>query len=54
MRNNEIGAILGRQQLKNLDKNNLIRSRNQDHFLSKIDSAVFQNDFLSRVHLTMP
>ena len=45
MRNNEIGAILGRQQLKNLDKNNLIRSRNQDHFLSKIDSAVFQNDF---------
>ena len=45
MRNNEIGAILGRQQLKNLDKNNLIRSRNQDHFLSKIDSAVFQTDF---------
>ena len=45
MRNNEIGAILGRQQLKNLDKNNLIRSRNQNHFLSKIDSAVFQTDF---------
>lgn len=45
MRNNEIGAILGRQQLKELDKNNLIRSRNQDHFLLKIDSSVFQTDF---------
>ena len=45
MRNNEIGAILGRQQLKNLDKNNLIRSINQDHFLSKINSSVFQTDF---------
>ena len=45
MRNNEIGAILGRQQLKRLDENNLIRSRNQDHFLSKIDGAIFQTDF---------
>jgi CDP-6-deoxy-D-xylo-4-hexulose-3-dehydrase len=45
MRNTEIGAILGRQQLKNLDKNNQIRSRNQDHFLSKIDSSIFQTDF---------
>ena len=45
MRNNEIGAILGRQQLKNLDKNNLIRSRNQNHFLSAINDAVFQTDF---------
>ena len=45
MRNNEIGAILGRQQLKRLDENNLIRSRNQDHFLSKIDDATFQTDF---------
>ena len=46
MRNNEIGAILGRQQLKKLDENNLIRSRNQEHFLSKINNAVFQTDFL--------
>ena len=45
MRNNEIGAILGRQQLKNLDKNNLNRSRNQSHFLSKINSAFYQTDF---------
>jgi len=46
MRNNEIGAILGRQQLKKLDENNLIRSRNQEHFLSKINNKVFQTDFL--------
>ena len=45
MRNNEIGAILGRQQLKKLDRNNLIRSRNQEQFLSKINNAVFQTDF---------
>jgi len=45
MRNNEIGAILGRQQLKSLNKNNLIRSRNQNHFLSKINNSVFQTDF---------
>ena len=46
MRNNEIGAILGRHQLKKLDENNLIRSRNQEHFLTKINNKVFQTDFL--------
>ena len=46
MRNNEIGAILGREQLKRLDKNNLIRSTNQNHFLENINSAVYQTDFL--------
>ena len=32
MRNNEIGGILGQQQLKRLEKNNAIRSQNQERF----------------------
>lgn len=46
MRNNEIGAILGRKQLERLDANNMIRTRNQSHFLNKINDEVFQTDFL--------
>ena len=46
MRNNEIGAILGRKQLERLDANNVIRTRNQSHFLNKINDEVFQTDFL--------
>lgn len=47
MRNNEIGAILGLKQLEKLDQNNAIRSRNQTHFLSNIDSTIYQTDFLT-------
>jgi len=46
MRNNEIGAILGREQLKRLDTNNAIRTRNQDRFLATINPAAYQTDFL--------
>jgi len=46
MRNNEIGAILGRNQLKRLDENNVIRSRNQERFLSGINPAAYKDDFL--------
>ena len=46
MRNNEIGAILGREQLKRLDTNNAIRTRNQDRFLATINPAKYQTDFL--------
>jgi CDP-6-deoxy-D-xylo-4-hexulose-3-dehydrase len=46
MRNSEIGGILGRQQLKRLDENNLIRTRNQDRFLGTINADVYQTDFL--------
>ena len=46
MRNTEIGAILGKKQLERLDENNAIRTRNQSHFLNKIDARVFQTDFL--------
>lgn len=45
MRNNEIGAILGHEQLKRLDENNTIRSRNQDRFLATINPAAYQTDF---------
>lgn len=45
MRNNEIGGILGLQQLKNLDKNNQTRTRNLERFLSRIDQSVYQVDF---------
>ena len=45
MRNNEIGAILGRKQLKRLDANNDIRTRNQARFLETINDAAYQTDF---------
>jgi len=45
MRNNEIGGILGRSQLKRL--NNIVDKRNINHqyFLSKIDSSRYFNNF---------
>ena len=36
-RNNEIGAVIGINQLKRLDKNNKIRNRNLKIFLNLID-----------------
>lgn len=47
MRNNEIGAILGLRQLEKLDRNNIIRTRNQAHFLANIDNTIYQTDFLT-------
>jgi len=47
MRNNEIGAILGRKQLKRLDANNAIRSRNQERFLSGINPVAYKDDFFA-------
>ncbi|MBL18766.1 MAG: CDP-4-keto-6-deoxy-D-glucose-3-dehydrase [Flavobacteriaceae bacterium] len=47
MRNNEIGGILGREQLKRLDKNNEKRSRNQDFFLNKINGTFYRTDFFT-------
>jgi len=45
VRNNELGAILGINQLKRLDSN--IKKRNQNHvyFLNKIDKSKFYTDF---------
>ena len=45
VRNNEIGGILGKSQLRRLDENNAIRTRNQEVFLSLLDGEVYQTDF---------
>lgn len=45
VRNTEIGGILGRSQLKRLDANNRLRTRNFMLFLESIDPAIFRTDF---------
>jgi len=45
LRNNEIGGILGRSQLKRLDSNIVKRNNNFKLFLSKIDSSKYKTDF---------
>jgi CDP-6-deoxy-D-xylo-4-hexulose-3-dehydrase len=45
MRNNEIGGIMGRSQLKRLDANVARRTENLHRFLSRIDPARYQTDF---------
>lgn len=46
VRNNEIGAIMGRNQLKRLDENIQLRNRNFKLFLDNIDGSKFRNDFI--------
>lgn len=45
VRNTEIGAIMGRSQLKRLDANVAQRTRNLHRFLDQIDPARYQTDF---------
>ena len=45
MRNNEIQAVIGLNQLKRLDKNNKIRSSNFEYFIKKLDKKKFFTDF---------
>lgn len=45
VRNNEIGAILGRSQLKRLDANVLKRTQNLHRFLERIDAKRYRTDF---------
>jgi len=45
VRNNEIGGILGISQLKRLDKNIELRTRNLKLFLDNIDSEKYQRNF---------
>lgn len=45
VRPTEIGAIIGRSQLKRLDENNEIRIKNLELFLSNLDSTKYQTDF---------
>lgn len=46
VRNTEIGAIMGRSQLKRLDANVAQRTRNLQRFLARIDGTRYQTDFL--------
>lgn len=45
MRNTEIGAVLGRSQLKHLDENNTKRKRNFEIFLKNLDPNRYRTDF---------
>lgn len=45
-RNNEIGAIIGRNQLRRLDNDVLKRSANHNLFISNLDSKRFRTNFL--------
>ena len=45
MRPTEINAVLGLSQLRRLDKNNKIRSKNLKIFLSNLDLNLYQTDF---------
>ncbi len=45
VRPTELNAILGRSQLKRLDANNLLRTRNLNIFLKGLDAKKYQTDF---------
>ena len=45
MRNDELSAVIGINQLKTLDKNNKIRSKNLDIFLKNLNSELYYTDF---------
>jgi CDP-6-deoxy-D-xylo-4-hexulose-3-dehydrase len=45
VRNTEIGAVLGRNQLKRLDQNNVKRKRNFELFLKNLDPEKYRTDF---------
>jgi CDP-6-deoxy-D-xylo-4-hexulose-3-dehydrase len=45
LRNTELGAVLGRSQLKRLDANNRQRIRNHELFISQLDPARFRTNF---------
>ena len=45
VRSTEINAVLGRSQLKRLDQNNDLRTRNLSLFLSQLDPEKYQTDF---------
>jgi len=45
VRNTEIGAVLGRNQLKRLDENNIKRRKNFEFFLNNLDPNKYRTDF---------
>jgi len=46
MRNNEIQAVIGLNQLKRLNQNNKIRSSNFEYFIKKLDKKKYHTEFL--------
>ncbi len=46
VRNNEISAVVGINQLKRLDKNNKIRNINLKYFLKNLDDNYYQTNFI--------
>jgi len=45
VRNTEIGAVLGRSQLKRLDQNNIKRQKNFELFIKNLDPEKYRTDF---------
>ena len=45
VRNTEIGAIIGRNQLRRLDEDNQLRTRNHMIFLENLDTSIYRTDF---------
>jgi CDP-4-dehydro-6-deoxyglucose reductase, E1 len=45
VRNTEIGAVLGRSQLKRLDQNNMKRRKNFELFIKNLDPQKYRTDF---------
>ena len=45
VRNTEIGAVIGRNQLRRLDKNNQKRIENHEIFLANLDETIFRTNF---------
>jgi len=45
VRNTEIGAVIGRSQLRHLDENNIKRKRNFKIFLQNLDPNKYRTDF---------
>lgn len=45
LRNTELSATIGINQLNNLDKNNKIRNKNFNYFLKNINNKLYQTDF---------
>jgi CDP-6-deoxy-D-xylo-4-hexulose-3-dehydrase len=45
MRNNEISAVIGLNQLKSLDRNNIKRAKNIRIFLKNINSNYYRTDY---------
>ena len=45
VRNTEIGAVIGRNQLRRLDKNNQKRIKNHEIFLANLDETMFRTNF---------